>query len=115
MQIKIHLANEEVQSFVASRQGLLAVSLVREFLSYLNMQFTLSVFDPESCESVSYTPIARSELLTELGLTGTEQPILQTVVAQLLKNSENHSKNNQNSTFTNSNNNREADKSNISL
>ena len=85
MQIKINLANEEIQRFTASREGLLTVSLVREFLSYFNMQFTLSVFDPESSEGVSYTPVGRPELLAELGLAGTEQPILHSLVAQLTK------------------------------
>jgi len=42
--------------------------LVREFLSFFDMQFSLSVFDPESCWSSDQNTVNRKELAACLGL-----------------------------------------------
>lgn len=40
--------NKQLQEFLKSSDGQLTASLVREFLSFFNLEFTLSVFEPES-------------------------------------------------------------------
>lgn len=42
------------------------------------MQFSLSVFDPESCETIVHNSLQRNELSTCLGLTNikSEEPVL---------------------------------------
>ena len=76
-----------MQQFVSSREGALTVSLVREFLSFFNMQFTLSVFEPESCENVSYTPLSRTSLAATIGLKNPNpsEPLLHTLISSIVK------------------------------
>ncbi|CAD5113362.1 DgyrCDS2534 [Dimorphilus gyrociliatus] len=40
--------NKQLQEFLKTSDGQLTASLVREFLSFFNLEFTLSVFEPES-------------------------------------------------------------------
>jgi hypothetical protein len=51
------------------------------------MQFTLAVFDPETCEGVSYKNISRSSLAFELGLdnVNSDVPLLHALVANTMK------------------------------
>lgn len=53
------------------------------------MQFTLSVFDPESCESVAYQHTTRTALASQFGLDSVkpDEPILQSLISKLLKKS----------------------------
>ena len=83
-QVTIQMRNEAVQKFVSTRQGILTASLVREFLSFFNMQFTMSIFEPESCEGVSYMPLNRDNLSAELGLgSDPDKPLLQTLLGRI--------------------------------
>ena len=41
-------ANPRLASFLASTQGRLVASLVREFLQFFGLEFSLAVFDPET-------------------------------------------------------------------
>ena len=63
------------------------MSLIRDFLTSLNMQFTLAVFDPETCEGVSYKNISRSSLASVLGLdnVNSDVPLLHALVANTMK------------------------------
>lgn len=76
-----------MQQFVSSKEGTLTVSLIREFLSFFNMQFTLSVFEPESCENVSYTPYSRTSLASILGIHNSDpsEPLLHTLIKNMKK------------------------------
>lgn len=76
-----------MQKFVSTTEGALTASLVREFLSFFNMQFTLSVFEPESCEKVSYTPLSRASLATTLGLKNSDpsEPLLHLLLRDIVK------------------------------
>ena len=51
------------------------------------MQFTLAVFDPETCEGVSYKNISRSHLASELGLenVNADVPLLHALVSNIMK------------------------------
>merc|ERR1711928_50173 len=79
--------NSTMQQFVSSKEGTLTVSLIREFLSFFNMQFTLSVFEPESCENVSYTPYSRTSLASILGIHNSDpsEPLLHTLIKNMKK------------------------------
>lgn len=65
------------------------MSLMRELLAFFNMQFSLAVFDPESCEGISYQHISRTNLITELGLDSvdSEKPLLHELIKKLIKDS----------------------------
>nr|CAH0099665.1 unnamed protein product [Daphnia galeata] len=80
-------SNLAVQEFGSSKQGAITMSLIRDFLTSLNMQFTLAVFDPETCEGVSYKNISRSSLASELGLdnVNSDVPLLHALVANTMK------------------------------
>lgn len=79
--------NAAVQQYAASRNGAITLSLIREFLSFYNMQFSLSVFDPESCENTSYNHLSRKNLASELNLTNDnpDEPLLHTLLTELLQ------------------------------
>ena len=87
--------NATVRQYASTADGALAMSLVHELLSFFNMQFTLSVFEPESCESVAYHTISRTALASQLGLDSInpEEPILQTLLGRMLKKDATNTKN----------------------
>ncbi|XP_046445641.1 centrosomal protein 43-like [Daphnia pulex] len=80
-------SNVAVQQFASSKNGAVTMSLVRDFLTSFNMQFTLAVFDPETCEGVSYKNMSRSNLASELGLENVnpDVPLLHALVANSIK------------------------------
>ena len=45
---KSKLVNNSLISFLSTTNGRLVASLVREFLEFFNLDFTLAVFDPET-------------------------------------------------------------------
>lgn len=49
-----------------SDEGSLVASLVREFLEFFQLEFTLSVFDPETAQGKYYTYGGRSKLMKDL-------------------------------------------------
>ncbi len=78
--------NAAVQQFASSKNGEITLSLIREFFSHFNMQYSLAVFDPESCEGISYKSTSKSKLATELGLENvTGEPLLHTLVTNMMK------------------------------
>ncbi|GFY44697.1 FGFR1 oncogene partner [Trichonephila inaurata madagascariensis] len=77
---KIPLFNKSFDDFIGTSDGKLAVSIVREFLEYFNLNFTLSVFDPEiACTSPC---LNRSELCNKLNLKTSEidGPLISTLL-----------------------------------
>ena len=62
------------------------MSLIRELLAHFNMQFSLAVFDPESCEGISYKSTSRSDLASELGIEDVSgEPLLHTLITNMMK------------------------------
>ncbi|XP_034942641.1 putative uncharacterized protein DDB_G0293878 [Chelonus insularis] len=98
------LLNKTVKQYLAKSEGKLLFSLVREFLEYFGLDYTISVYDPETYIGKEYNYMGRKKLCEKLGINSTE-PLL----GELLKNSINraftNSKNEQtnNSTFNKSN------------
>ncbi|KAF4533473.1 hypothetical protein B566_EDAN016561 [Ephemera danica] len=60
--------NKPLKQFLQTTEGVIAASLVREFLEFFNLDYTLTVFDPEAYCNTEFCPSSRSELLQQLGL-----------------------------------------------
>uniref|UniRef100_A0A0P6GNS1 FGFR1 oncogene partner n=1 Tax=Daphnia magna TaxID=35525 RepID=A0A0P6GNS1_9CRUS len=80
-------SNSAVQEFVSTKHGAITISLIRDFLTLFNLQFTLAVFDPETCESVSYKSMSRSDVASDLGLENIspEVPLLHALLTNFIK------------------------------
>lgn len=79
LKTKIPILNQKFDDFINTAEGKLTVSLIREFLVYYSLNFTLSIFDPEVA-SPSY--ISRSELCDQLNVKtlNEEEPLLVTLL-----------------------------------
>ncbi|KAG8182516.1 hypothetical protein JTE90_002054 [Oedothorax gibbosus] len=79
LKTKNPLANNKFEEFIETSDGKLVVSMVREFLEYFNLNYTLSVFDPESSTSC----LNRADLCEKLNLKSSE--VQGPVLSALLK------------------------------
>lgn len=61
--------NRRLQQFLSTTTGRLVASLVREFLDFFELSFTLAVFDPETNIGKDFKHRERSKLIEALGLT----------------------------------------------
>ncbi|XP_058802291.1 centrosomal protein 43-like [Phymastichus coffea] len=73
--------NKTVKQYLASFEGKLLFSLVREFLEYFGLDYTISVYDPETYFGKEYNYAGRKKLSEALGIN-TKEPLL----GELLKN-----------------------------
>lgn len=76
------LLNKTVKQYLDSSEGRLLFSLVREFLEYFGLQYTINVYDPETYCGKEYNYVGRNKLCEELGINTTE-PLL----GEILRNS----------------------------
>lgn len=83
------LLNKTVKQYLANSEGKLLFSLVREFLEYFGLDYTISVYDPETYFGKEYNYIGRNKLCEKLGIESNE-PLL----GEILKNSMNSAFNN---------------------
>lgn len=60
--------NTHLKEFLSSNEGSLVACLVREFLEFFHLDFTLSVFDPETAQGKYYSYGGRSKLTKDLQL-----------------------------------------------
>ncbi|XP_013792541.1 FGFR1 oncogene partner-like [Limulus polyphemus] len=75
---KIPLRNKKLQDFLETEEGLLATALVREFLDFFDLEFTLAVFDPE-VSVLKQLPL-KNELYHKLRVTQKDEPLLATIL-----------------------------------
>ncbi|XP_033224471.1 uncharacterized protein LOC117177707 isoform X2 [Belonocnema kinseyi] len=75
------LLNKTVKQYLESSEGKLLFSLVREFLEYFELDYTISVYDPETHFGKEYNYVGRNKLCEELGISSTK-PLL----GEILKN-----------------------------
>ncbi|CAG2053082.1 unnamed protein product [Timema podura] len=85
-QTQCSLHSKSLTQFLSTRDGPLITSLVREFLEFFKLDFTLSVFDPETSHGKEYSYGGRNRLISDLDLkinkdTYDKEPLL----AQILK------------------------------
>ncbi|XP_030761470.1 bromodomain-containing protein DDB_G0270170-like [Sitophilus oryzae] len=74
------LQNLRVQSYLETAEGRIMFCLVREFLEFFNLQFTISVYEPESYLDSIYHYEGRQKTARDLGLGNIEEstvPLLQ--------------------------------------
>ncbi|XP_053988978.1 putative uncharacterized protein DDB_G0282133 [Hylaeus anthracinus] len=90
------LLNKTVKQYLANSEGKLLFSLVREFLEYFGLDYTISVYDPETYFGKEYNYVGRNKLCEELGIESNE-PLL----GEILKNSMNSAFNNTEKNKTN--------------
>ncbi|NP_001130003.1 Fgfr1 oncogene partner [Nasonia vitripennis] len=81
--------NKSIKQYLANSEGKLLFSLVREFLEYFGLDYTISVFEPETYFGKEYNYVGRKKLSEELGINSSE-PLL----GEILKNTINGALNN---------------------
>jgi len=80
---KSKLVNQKLVDFLSTTNGRLVASLVREFLEFFDLDFTLAVFDPETNIGKDFKYRERSKLIDALGLTeltDTKSPLLSEIM-----------------------------------
>ncbi|KAG8298699.1 FGFR1 oncoprotein partner [Homalodisca vitripennis] len=60
--------NSVLKNFLSTQEGIAAISLVREFLEFFGLEFTVSVFEPETQAGSDYTYVGRNKLAHNLKL-----------------------------------------------
>lgn len=78
---KKSIANKKLQSFLSTKEGHQAFSIVREFLQFFNLDFTLAVLDPES--NYAGKASSRANLINEINLNSVDGKI--PVLSEVLK------------------------------
>ena len=76
---KSKLVNKRLSEYLSSTNGRLVASLVREFLQFFDLDFSLAVFDPETNIGKDIKFREREKLTEALGLTeltDTKAPLL---------------------------------------
>ncbi|KAJ9592692.1 hypothetical protein L9F63_015636 [Diploptera punctata] len=63
--------NKPLKAFLSTTEGSIVACLVREFLEFFKLDFTLSVFDPETSHGKYYNYGGRSKLMKDLHLENT--------------------------------------------
>lgn len=80
---KSTLVNTKLSDFLSTTNGRLVASLVREFLAFFDLDFTLAVFDPETNIDNHLKYRGREKLTDALGLTeltDTKSPLLSEIL-----------------------------------
>lgn len=82
---KVPLFNQKFDDFVSTYEGKIIISLIREFLDYYSLHFTLSIFEPEVASPTPF--VSRSELFDQLNIKSSENdaPILVTLLKDAVR------------------------------
>ncbi|XP_077976878.1 uncharacterized protein LOC144432527 [Glandiceps talaboti] len=80
---KTPFVNKNLQKFISTKEGILTVSLVREFLQFFNLDFSLAVFDPETNIGENYE--RRENLAREVSLVDSEKTKDKPLLCYLMK------------------------------
>uniref|UniRef100_A0A1Y1K7J3 FGFR1 oncogene partner (FOP) N-terminal dimerisation domain-containing protein n=1 Tax=Photinus pyralis TaxID=7054 RepID=A0A1Y1K7J3_PHOPY len=92
VQNKEPLQNTKIKAQLESKTGRAMFCIVREFLEYFDLNFTISVFEPETYSGNGYQYEGRSQIIEDLGISQLNKdsnlPLLQQLIeiAQLKKN-----------------------------
>lgn len=87
-QTKLPFTNQPLRTFLKTFEGAFITCLVREFLEFFNLDFTLSVFDPETFYGKEYSYGGRTELMKDLKLQNNNErnaPVLSCLLQNVLK------------------------------
>ncbi|XP_068755101.1 centrosomal protein 43-like isoform X3 [Montipora capricornis] len=80
---KIPLMNPELKKFLSTSEGCLVTGLVREFLEYFDLDFTIAVFDPETNFSDKYS--GRNNLAKDLKIQDSNGAASRPLLAEVVK------------------------------
>lgn len=80
---KITLVNPDLKKFIGTSEGRLVTGLVREFLEYFDLDFSIAVFDPETNFSDKYP--GRNNLARELKLSDADSTAHSPLLAEVVK------------------------------
>ncbi|XP_078375032.1 centrosomal protein 43-like isoform X2 [Oculina patagonica] len=80
---KIPLVNPDLKKFLSTSEGRLVTGLVREFLEYFDLDFSIAVFDPETNFSDKYP--GRNNLARELKLNDIDSTARSPLLAEVVK------------------------------
>ncbi|CAH3121247.1 unnamed protein product [Pocillopora meandrina] len=80
---KIQLVNPDLKKFLGTGEGRLVTGLVREFLEYFDLDFSIAVFDPETDFSDKYP--GRNNLARELKLNDVDNTSGSPLLAEVIK------------------------------
>ncbi|XP_021360684.1 FGFR1 oncogene partner-like isoform X2 [Mizuhopecten yessoensis] len=72
VQNKTPFSNPDLKKYLKTTEGRTAAALVREFLEFFNLEFTLAVFDPEA--GIGPANESRASLARELNLVDSDGP-----------------------------------------
>ena len=80
------LKNEKLSTFLKVPVGALVLNLIREFLKFFELDFTLSVFEPETKYNNDYNEITRDKMINELKITDLSKkyPLLVQVIEKII-------------------------------
>ncbi|GJQ67684.1 hypothetical protein Trydic_g16510 [Trypoxylus dichotomus] len=78
------LSNKKLRSSLETEEGKLMFCIVREFLEQFDLEFTISVFEPESYMGSSYEYIGRQKLIENLKIPSLTQESSDPILLQLL-------------------------------
>lgn len=83
MQKKSKHVNVKLDKFAATTDGRLALQLIREFLAFFGLDYSLLVFEPEALEGRNVTIRDRDSLIEHLGFAETlseDLPLLSEII-----------------------------------
>ncbi|XP_003726814.1 FGFR1 oncogene partner isoform X2 [Strongylocentrotus purpuratus] len=78
--------NEELKKYLATKEGYHTAAVVKEFLEYFNLDFSLAVFNPETNTSDTYD--GRESLASELNIADTEKTREKPLLYEILRRSQ---------------------------
>lgn len=81
---KSNHVNSKLDKFVATSEGRLALQLIREFLEFFGLNYSLMVFEPEALEGRDVTSRSREKLVENLGFAETLSPNIP-LLAEVIK------------------------------
>ncbi|RZC36706.1 FGFR1 oncogene partner, partial [Asbolus verrucosus] len=86
------LINNKIRSHLEMPEGQLMFCLVREFLEYFDLDFTISVYEPESYVGSCYKYEGRQKIIEDLGLKAAEENFSGPVLLELVRIAQTKSK-----------------------
>lgn len=100
------MLNQKIKIYTESPEGRTMFCIVREFLQFFDLDYTLSVFEPESYMGTKYNYEGRVGIIKDLGVTKLDENSQDPILLQLMRivklnsskidvvNTENHKSNN---------------------
>ncbi|KAK4873349.1 hypothetical protein RN001_015378 [Aquatica leii] len=85
VQKKEPLQNKKIKTHLDSKIGRAMFCVVREFLEFFNLDFTISVYEPESYLGTGYQYTTRSQIIKDLGISQLDETSTVPLLHQLIE------------------------------